>query len=246
MEDHWHGQGSLGSGHSLDNDPSAVRWSRAAATVGHVKVTGPTRTSPDRTTGRRPGYAPSVRIVTIVGTRPQLIKAAALSPVLRARHEEILVDTGQHYDEAMAGVFFRELGLPKPDHSIAAGGGSHAEGTGAMLVGLEPIVAEARPDAVLVYGDTNSTLAGSLVAAKLTVPIAHVEAGLRSYDRRMPEEINRIVSDHLVALAVRADAAGRGEPGGRGHPRRGGRRGRPHAGPGGPGQSGGPRSSSPG
>lgn len=138
-----------------------------------------------------------MRIVTIVGTRPQLIKAAALSPVLRARHEEILVDTGQHYDEAMAGVFFRELGLPKPDHSVGAGGGSHAEGTGAMLVGLEPIVAEARPDAVLVYGDTNSTLAGSLVAAKLTVPIAHVEAGLRSYDRRMPEEINRIVSDHL-------------------------------------------------
>lgn len=138
-----------------------------------------------------------MRIVTIVGTRPQLIKAAALSPVLRTRHEEILVDTGQHYDEAMAGVFFRELGLPKPDHSIEAGGGSHAEGTGAMLVGLEPIVAEARPDAVLVYGDTNSTLAGSLVAAKLTVPIAHVEAGLRSFDRRMPEEINRIVSDHL-------------------------------------------------
>ncbi len=138
-----------------------------------------------------------MRIVTIVGTRPQLIKAAALSPVLRARHEEILVDTGQHYDEAMAGVFFRELGLPKPDHSIGAGGGSHAEGTGAMLVGLEPIVADARPDALLVYGDTNSTLAGSLVAAKLTVPIAHVEAGLRSFDRRMPEEINRIVSDHL-------------------------------------------------
>jgi len=138
-----------------------------------------------------------VRIVTVVGTRPQLIKAAALSPVLRTRHDEILVDTGQHYDEALAGVFFRELGLPAPDHTIGAGGGSHAEQTGAMLVGLEPIVMAARPDAVLVYGDTNSTLAASLVAAKLTVPIAHVEAGLRSFDRRMPEEINRIVSDHL-------------------------------------------------
>ena len=138
-----------------------------------------------------------MRIVTVVGTRPQLIKAAALSPVLRARHQEIFVDTGQHHDEAMAGVFFTELGLPVPDHSMAVGGGSHAEQTGAMLVGLEPIIAEARPDAVLVYGDTNSTLAGSLVAAKLTVPIAHVEAGLRSYDRRMPEEVNRIVSDHL-------------------------------------------------
>ena len=138
-----------------------------------------------------------MRIVTVVGTRPQLIKAAALSPVLRARHDEVFIDTGQHYDEAMAGVFFKELGLPRPDHSIAVGGGSHAEQTGAMLVGLEPILADARPDAVLVYGDTNSTLAGSLVAAKLTIPIAHVEAGLRSYDRRMPEEVNRIVSDHL-------------------------------------------------
>ena len=147
---------------------------------------------------RSPRYAAPVRIVSVVGTRPQLIKAAALSPVLRARHDEILVDTGQHYDEAMAGVFFAELGLPLPDHSIGVGGGSHAEQTGAMLNGLEPIIAEARPDAVLVYGDTNSTLAGALVAAKLTIPIAHVEAGLRSFDRRMPEEVNRIVSDHLA------------------------------------------------
>lgn len=139
-----------------------------------------------------------MRIVSVVGTRPQLIKAAALSPVLRGRHEEIFVDTGQHYDEAMAGIFFTELGLPRPDHSIGVGGGSHAEQTGAMLTGLEPIIADARPDAVLVYGDTNSTLAGALVAAKLTIPIAHVEAGLRSFDRRMPEEVNRIVSDHLA------------------------------------------------
>jgi UDP-GlcNAc3NAcA epimerase len=138
-----------------------------------------------------------MRILSIVGTRPQLIKAAALCPVLRRRHDEIFIDTGQHYDEAMAGVFFAELGLPKPDYSLGLGGGSHAAQTGAMLVGLEEIVADVRPDVVLVYGDTNSTLAGSLVAAKLSVPIAHVEAGLRSFDRRMPEEVNRIVADHL-------------------------------------------------
>lgn len=138
-----------------------------------------------------------MRIVSVVGTRPQLIKAAALSPVLRTRHDEIFVDTGQHYDEAMAGVFFAELGLPRPDHSLGIGGGSHAEQTGAMLVALERIITQERPHVVLVYGDTNSTLAGALVAAKLTVPVAHVEAGLRSFDRRMPEEVNRVVADHL-------------------------------------------------
>jgi UDP-N-acetylglucosamine 2-epimerase len=138
-----------------------------------------------------------MRIVSVVGTRPQLIKAAALAPVLRARHDEIFIDTGQHYDEAMAGVFFAELGLPRPDHSLGVGGGSHAEQTGAMLLALAPIFSEVRPDAVLVYGDTNSTLAGALVAAKLDVPVAHVEAGLRSFDRRMPEEINRVLVDHL-------------------------------------------------
>jgi UDP-GlcNAc3NAcA epimerase len=139
----------------------------------------------------------AVRILSVVGTRPQLIKAAALSPVLRTRHEEILVDTGQHYDDEMAGSFYRELGLAAPDHELGVGGGSHAEGTAAMLVGLEPILAADRPDLVLVYGDTNSTLAGALVAAKLGMPVAHVEAGLRSFDRRMPEEVNRVVADHL-------------------------------------------------
>lgn len=138
-----------------------------------------------------------MRIVSVVGTRPQLIKAAALSPVLRARHEEILVDTGQHYDDEMAGSFYRELGLAAPDHELGVGGGSHAKQTAAMLVGLEPILADRRPDVVLIYGDTNSTLAGALVAAKLDVPVAHVEAGLRSFDRRMPEEINRVIADHL-------------------------------------------------
>jgi len=138
-----------------------------------------------------------VRIVSVVGTRPQLIKAAALSPVLRARHDEVLVDTGQHYDDEMAGAFYRELGLPAPDHGLGVGGGTHAEQTAAMLTGLEAILAVRRADAVLVYGDTNSTLAGALVAARAGLPVAHVEAGLRSFDRRMPEEINRVVADHL-------------------------------------------------
>jgi UDP-N-acetylglucosamine 2-epimerase len=138
-----------------------------------------------------------LRIVSVVGTRPQLIKAAALLPALRSRHDEIFVDTGQHYDEAMAGSFFAELGLPRPDHSLGIGGGSAAEQTGRMLPAIEAVLVEAEPDAVLVYGDTNSTLAGALAAAKLGIPVAHVEAGLRSFDRRMPEEVNRVVTDHV-------------------------------------------------
>ncbi len=138
-----------------------------------------------------------MRIVSVVGTRPQLIKAAALSPVLRERHEEIFVDTGQHWDDEMAGSFFGELGLPRPDHALGVGGGSHAGQTARMLTALEPILEASAPDAVLVYGDTNSTLAGALGAAQLDLPVAHVEAGLRSFDRRMPEEVNRVVADHL-------------------------------------------------
>ena len=139
-----------------------------------------------------------MKIVSVVGTRPQLIKAAALQPALRARHADVFVDTGQHYDEAMAGSFFGELGLAAPDHALGVGSGSHAEQTGAMLRGLEPVLIAEAPDVVLVFGDTNSTLAGALVAAKLTIPVAHVEAGLRSFDRRMPEEVNRVVVDHLA------------------------------------------------
>lgn len=138
-----------------------------------------------------------MRIVSVVGTRPQLIKAAALVPALRRRHDEVFVDTGQHWDEAMAGAFFAELDLPRPDHALGVGGGSHAGQTARMLLALEPILVAERPDAVLVYGDTNSTLAGALAAAKLGIPVAHVEAGLRSFDRRMPEELNRVVADHL-------------------------------------------------
>jgi UDP-N-acetylglucosamine 2-epimerase len=138
-----------------------------------------------------------LRIVSVVGTRPQLIKAAALLPALRARHDDVFVDTGQHYDEAMAGSFFAELGLPRPDHSLGIGGGTQAEQTGRMLPAIETVLLATEPGAVLVYGDTNSTLAGALAAAKLGIPVAHVEAGLRSSDRRMPEEINRVIADHL-------------------------------------------------
>ncbi len=139
-----------------------------------------------------------MRLANVVGTRPQLIKAAALQPALRERHEEVFIDTGQHWDEAMAGTFFGELGLRSPDRSLGIGGGTAAEQTGRMLVALEGALREVAPDAVVVYGDTNSTLAATLVAAKLDVPVAHVEAGLRSFDRRMPEEINRVVTDHLA------------------------------------------------
>jgi UDP-GlcNAc3NAcA epimerase len=138
-----------------------------------------------------------VRIVSVVGTRPQLIKAAALFPALRARHEEVFVDTGQHWDDAMAGDFFLELGLPQPDHALGIGGGTSAEQVGRMLPAIARVLVDARPDAVLVYGDTNSTLAGALAAPTTGVPVAHVEAGLRSFDRRMPEETNRVLTDHV-------------------------------------------------
>ena len=138
-----------------------------------------------------------MRILCVVGTRPQLIKAAVLLPALSSRHQVVFVDTGQHWSERLAGAFFAELGLPRPDHALGIGGDTHAVQTGRMLLALDPIIAAERPDAVLVFGDTNSTLAGALAAAKRGIPVAHVEAGLRSFDRRMPEELNRIVADHL-------------------------------------------------
>jgi UDP-GlcNAc3NAcA epimerase len=138
-----------------------------------------------------------VRIVCVIGTRPQLIKAAVLLPALASRHQVVFVDTGQHWSERLAGAFFAELGLPEPDHALGIGGDTHAMQTGRMLLALDPILAAERPDAVLVFGDTNSTLAGALGAAKRGIPVAHVEAGLRSHDRRMPEELNRVVADHL-------------------------------------------------
>jgi UDP-N-acetylglucosamine 2-epimerase len=141
-----------------------------------------------------------MRLLSITGTRPQFVKAAPLHAEL-ARHLELVVaDTGQHYDRELSRIFNEELGLGEPDVRLEVGSGSHAEQTAAMLTGIERAVLESRPDAMLVYGDTNSTLAGALAAAKLDLPLAHVEAGLRSFDMRMPEEVNRVVTDRLSRL----------------------------------------------
>ena len=143
-----------------------------------------------------------MRIVTVVGNRPQFIKAAAISGLLRERHEELLVHTGQHYDDSLSRVFFAELGLARPDRELGIGGGSNTSQTARMLAALEPLLADLRPSAVLVYGDTNSTLAGGLAAAQARVPVVHVEAGMRSFDRSMPEELNRVLTDHLSDLLL--------------------------------------------
>ncbi len=143
-----------------------------------------------------------MRVLTVVGARPQFIKAAPVSRVLRQTHEEYLLHTGQHYDDAMSDLFFRQLDIPSPDRNLEVGSGPHGAQTGAMLAGIESVALEYRPDWILVYGDTNSTLAGALAGAKLHIPVAHVEAGLRSHDRRMPEETNRVVADHVSTLLL--------------------------------------------
>jgi UDP-GlcNAc3NAcA epimerase len=143
-----------------------------------------------------------MRILSIVGNRPQFIKSAPLSLALGNRAEQVVLHTGQHYDHELSQVFFDELGLEPPKHRLEAGSGSHAEQTARMLPGIEEAVLEEQPELVLVYGDTNSTLAGALAASKLRVPVAHVEAGLRSFDRTMPEEVNRLLVDRLSSLLL--------------------------------------------
>jgi UDP-GlcNAc3NAcA epimerase len=143
-----------------------------------------------------------VRVLTVIGNRPQFVKAAAVSTLLRRRADEVLVHTGQHYDDVLSQVFVDELDVPPPERELGVGGGSNTDQTARMLAALEPLVDEVQPDVVLVYGDTNSTLAGALVAAQARLPLAHVEAGMRSFDRTMPEEVNRVVSDHLASLLL--------------------------------------------
>jgi UDP-GlcNAc3NAcA epimerase len=160
-----------------------------------------------------------VKIVTVVGNRPQFVKAAAVSRLLRSEHEEILVHTGQHYDDAMSEVFFRELGLERPERELRISGGSNESQVRRMRDALEGLLAEARPEAVLVYGDTNSTLAGAKAGELAEIAVVHVEAGMRSFDQKMPEEVNRIATDWVSSLLLcssevaRENLAAEGVPG---------------------------------
>lgn len=143
-----------------------------------------------------------MKLLTVLGARPQFVKAATVSRDVAGRDAvtEVIVHTGQHYDANMSDIFFQELAIPRPDHHLGIGGGGHGEMTGRQIEAIEAVLLAEKPDWVLVYGDTNSTLAGALAAVKLHIPVAHVEAGLRSFNRRMPEEINRVLTDHASAL----------------------------------------------
>ncbi|MGE4534743.1 non-hydrolyzing UDP-N-acetylglucosamine 2-epimerase [Halomonas sp.] len=153
-----------------------------------------------------------MKVLTIIGARPQFIKAAVVSRAFKEHRpevQEIIVHTGQHYDANMSDVFFDELEIPKPDYNLGIGGGSHGQNTGRMIEKLEALMMKVRPQWVLVYGDTDSTLAGALAAAKLHIAVAHVEAGLRSFNRRMPEEINRVLTDHIAEILFAPTETGR-------------------------------------
>lgn len=153
-----------------------------------------------------------MKVLTIIGARPQFIKAAVVSRAFKEHRpdvQEVIVHTGQHYDANMSDVFFDELEIPKPDYNLGIGGGTHGQNTGRMIEKLEGLMMEVQPQWVLVYGDTDSTLAGALAAAKLHIPVAHVEAGLRSFNRRMPEEINRVLTDHVAEILFAPTETGR-------------------------------------
>lgn len=137
------------------------------------------------------------KVITVIGARPQFIKCAPVSKILREKVVEILVHSGQHYDDNMSKIFFDQLDIPQPDYNLNVGSASHAQQTASIMIKLEDVILQNNPDLVIIYGDTNSTLAGALVASKLHIPLAHVEAGLRSYNKKMPEELNRIAADHF-------------------------------------------------
>lgn len=150
-----------------------------------------------------------IKLLTVVGARPQFIKASALSSEVLKHDlfEEVIIHTGQHFDTEMSDIFFNELGIPKPKFNLGVGGGSHGENTGKMIIELEKVFITEQPSAVVLYGDTDSTLAGAIAASKLHIPVVHIEAGLRSFNKRMPEEINRILTDHVSSILFTPSAS---------------------------------------